>query len=353
MGYVARGTWVDRWYDTSSTGGQFVRPDARFRSWISPGEDFPPESGRYHLYVSWACPWAHRTLIYRALKGLQDAIGVTVVDPLMLSDGWTIAAGADPVNNAKALWQVYAKADPDYIGRATVPVLWDRERRTIVNNESGDIIRMLDAWPGVKRPLFRPPEFAAEIDALNDEIYRAVNNGVYRAGFATTQAAYEEAFRELFAMLDRLEERLRTRAFLHGEQITETRLAAVHDAGALRRGLPRPLQVQPQPPGRLSRAVGFHARALPGAGRRRDGTIRSHQDALLRQPPHHQSDRHHSGRAARRFCRADPACGVAARRMTPRGRRGGRIGRLSRLRQQTDRAGVRCRRGASPYIGFD
>jgi len=222
MGYVARGTWVDRWYDTSSTGGQFVRPDARFRSWISPGEDFPPESGRYHLYVSWACPWAHRTLIYRALKGLEDAIGVTVVDPLMLSDGWTIAAGADPVNNAKALWQVYAKADPDYIGRATVPVLWDRERRTIVNNESGDIIRMFDAWPGAMGPLFRPPEFAAEIDALNDEIYRAVNNGVYRAGFATTQAAYEEAFRELFAMLDRLEERLRTRAFLHGEQITET-----------------------------------------------------------------------------------------------------------------------------------
>jgi len=222
MGYVARGTWVDRWYDTSSTGGQFVRPDARFRSWISPGEDFPPESGRYHLYVSWACPWAHRTLIYRALKGLEDAIGVTVVDPLMLSDGWTIAAGADPVNNAKALWQVYAKADPDYIGRATVPVLRDRERRTIVNNESGDIIRMFDAWPGAMGPLFRPPEFAAEIDALNDEIYRAVNNGVYRAGFATTQAAYEEAFRELFAMLDRLEERLRTRAFLHGEQITET-----------------------------------------------------------------------------------------------------------------------------------
>src|ERR1051326_6949372 len=222
MGYVARGKWVDQWYDTAATGGRFVRQDARFRAWIGAGDEFPPEPGRYHLYVSWACPWAHRTLIYRALKRLQNAIGVTVVDPLMLADGWTMAAGADPVNGAKCLWQVYAKADPDYVGRATVPVLWDRQRRTIVNNESGDIIRMLDAWPGGKGPVFRPPALADAIDALNEEIYRAVNNGVYRAGFATTQAAYEEAYRELFAMLDRLEERLRGQSFLHGEEITET-----------------------------------------------------------------------------------------------------------------------------------
>jgi putative glutathione S-transferase len=222
MGYVARGKWVDQWYDTAATGGRFVRQDARFRARIGEGEEFSPEPGRYHLYVSWACPWAHRTLIYRALKGLQDAIGVTVVDPLMLADGWTIPAGADPVNGAKFLWQVYAKADPDYVGRATVPVLWDRQRQTIVNNESGDIIRMLDAWPGAKGPRFRPPALAGAIDALNEEIYRAVNNGVYRAGFATTQAAYEEAYRALFAMLDRLEERLRGQSFLHGEQITET-----------------------------------------------------------------------------------------------------------------------------------
>jgi putative glutathione S-transferase len=213
---------VDQWYDTAATGGRFVRQDARFRSWISAGGEFSPELGRYHLYVSWACPWAHRTLIYRALKGLQDAIGVTVVDPLMLADGWTIPAGADPVNAATALWQVYAKADQDYVGRATVPVLWDRRRNTIVNNESGDIIRMLDVWPGARGPQFRPPALAAEIDALNDEIYRAVNNGVYRAGFATSQAAYEEAYRDLFAMLDRLEERLRTHSFLLGEQVTET-----------------------------------------------------------------------------------------------------------------------------------
>jgi putative glutathione S-transferase len=222
MGYVARGRWVDEWYDTAATGGRFVRQEARFRGRVGEGEEFSPEAGRYHLYVSWACPWAHRTLIYRALKGLQDAIGVTVVDPLMLGDGWTISAGADPVNNAGALWRIYAKADQDYVGRATVPVLWDRRRATIVNNESGDIIRMLDAWPGAKGPRFRPPALAAEIDALNDEIYRAINNGVYRAGFATTQAAYEEAYRSLFAMLDRLEERLRPRAFLHGEQVTET-----------------------------------------------------------------------------------------------------------------------------------
>jgi glutathionyl-hydroquinone reductase len=222
MGYLARGRWVDEWYDTASTSGRFVRQDARFRSWMSEGGEFSPEPGRYHLYVSWACPWAHRTLIYRALKGLQDAIGVTVVDPLMLSDGWVIRPGTDPINHARFLWQIYAKADPDYVGRATVPVLWDRWRETIVNNESGDIIRMFDAWPGAKGPLFRPPERASEIDALNEEIYRSVNNGVYRAGFATTQAAYEEAFSELFAMLDRLEYRLRGQPFLLGEQVTET-----------------------------------------------------------------------------------------------------------------------------------
>ena len=221
MGYLARGTWVDQWYDTASSGGRFVRQDSRFRSWIGQDRDYPPEAGRYHLYVSWACPWAHRTLIYRVLKGLKDSIGVSVVDPLMLSNGWVIAPDADPVNRAQFLWEVYAKADPDYIGRATVPVLWDRQRETIVNNESGEIIRMFDAWPGARGPLFRPPELASNIDALNAEIYRAVNNGVYRAGFATTQAAYEEAYQELFAMLDRIEHRFGGQSFLLGEQITE------------------------------------------------------------------------------------------------------------------------------------
>src|SRR5262249_17920784 len=140
----------------------------------------------------------------------------------MLSDGWTISPGADPVNDARFLWQVYVKADPDYSGRVTVPVLWDRKRATIVNNESGDIIWQLDAWPGAKGPLFRPPELTAEIDGLNDYIYRAVTNRVYRAGFATSQSAYEQAYDELFAMLDRLEGRLRDRPFLHGDRVTET-----------------------------------------------------------------------------------------------------------------------------------
>jgi putative glutathione S-transferase len=221
MGYLMRGTWVDQWYDTASSGGRFVRQDSRFRSWVGEDGDFLPEAGRYHLYVLWACPWAHRTLIYRGLKGLEDAIGVIVVDPLMLSNGWVIAADADPLNHVQFLWQVYAKADPDYIGRATVPVLWDRRRETIVNNESSEIIRMFDTWPGARGPLFRPAELASSIDALNAEIYPAVNNGVYRAGFATTQAAYEEAYRELFAMLDRLECRLSERSFLLGDQVTE------------------------------------------------------------------------------------------------------------------------------------
>ena len=221
MGYLQRGTWVDQWYDTASSGGRFVRQDSCFRSWVGQDPDYPPEAGRYHLYVSWACPWAHRTLIYRVLKGLKDSIGVSVVDPLMLSNGWVIAPDADPVNHARFLWQVYAKADANYVGRVTVPVLWDRRRETIVNNESGEIIRMFDAWPGAQGPLFRPPELASDIDALNAEIYPAVNNGVYRAGFATTQAAYEEAYQALFAMLDRIEHRLGGQSFLLGEQITE------------------------------------------------------------------------------------------------------------------------------------
>jgi glutathionyl-hydroquinone reductase len=155
MGYLARGTWVDEWYDTASSGGRFVRQDSGFRSCVRRGGDYPPEPDRYHLYVSWACPWASRTMIYRALKGLKDTISVTVVDPLMLSHGWVIASGADPINHADFLWQVYAKADANYVGRVTVPVLWDRRRETIVNNESSEIIRMFDEWPGSPGPLAR------------------------------------------------------------------------------------------------------------------------------------------------------------------------------------------------------
>jgi len=221
MGMLVDGVWRDVWYDTAATGGAFQRPATQFRAALSPDGPFAPEAGRYHLYASWACPWAHRVLIYRKLKGLEDAISVSTVEPLMLEDGWTLAEGADPVNGARFLWQVYAKAAPGYTGRVTVPVLWDRERNTIVNNESAEIIRMLDAWPGARGPLLRPPELAAEIGALNDMIYLAINNGVYPAGFATSQAAYEEAFEALFAALDALEARLKDRAFLLGDRPTE------------------------------------------------------------------------------------------------------------------------------------
>jgi putative glutathione S-transferase len=221
MGVMVDGVWRDQWYDTSSTGGKFERPRTLFRSRVEPGGAFEPEPGRYHLYASWACPWAHRTLIYRRLKGLEDAVGVTYVDPLMLANGWTLAEGADPILHARALWQVYAQADRHYSGRVTVPLLWDRLTATIVNNESAEIIRMFDAWPGARGELLRPPELAAEIDALNEAIYPAINNGVYRAGFATTQAAYEEAYDQVFAMLDALEARLTGRRFLLGERVTE------------------------------------------------------------------------------------------------------------------------------------
>lgn len=219
MGLLVDGVWHDRWYDTAATDGAFVRPPSRFRGQID--HDVVPTAGRYHLYVSWACPWAHRTLIYRALKGLEQAITVTVVDPVMLEQGWTLPLGADIVNGASALWQVYVRADPHYTGRVTVPVLWDRRAESIVSNESADIIRMFDDWPGASGVKFRRAETATEIDDLNGEIYPNLNNGVYRAGFATGQAAYEEAYRKLFATLDWLEKRLENRAFLLGDEVCE------------------------------------------------------------------------------------------------------------------------------------
>lgn len=221
MGLLVDGVWRDEWYDTATTGGRFQRPPTQFRDRVEPGGRFAPQAGRYRLYVSWACPWAHRTLIYRKLKGLEKTIDVTYVEPLMLENGWEIAEGADPLNGARRLWEIYVKADPRYSGRVSVPVLWDAVHQTIVSNESAEIIRMLDAWPGARGPLFRPPELAAAIDALNDEIYPAINNGVYRTGFATTQSAYEEAYDRLFAALDVLEARLADSAFLLGDRPTE------------------------------------------------------------------------------------------------------------------------------------
>jgi putative glutathione S-transferase len=236
MGLLVDGQWQDRWYDTASTGGKFVRKEAQFRNWVTPdgapgpsGEGgFEAAAGRYHLYVSYACPWAHRTLIFRRLKGLEDAISVSVVHWYMAEDGWTFAPGpgvvADPINGAPFMRDVYTAADPRYTGRVTVPVLWDKERSTIVSNESSEIIRMLNsAFDGIGATPgdYYPAALREEIDAVNERVYGDVNNGVYKSGFATTQEAYEDAVKTLFGTLDWLEERLGGQRYLVGDQITE------------------------------------------------------------------------------------------------------------------------------------
>ena len=236
MGLLVDGQWQDRWYDTSSTGGKFVRKEAQFRNWVTPdgapgptGEGgFEAAAGRYHLYVSYACPWAHRTLIFRRLKGLEDAIPVSVVHWYMAEDGWTFAPGpgvvADPINGAPFMRDVYTAADPHYTGRVTVPVLWDKERNTIVSNESSEIIRMLNsAFDGIGATPgdYYPEALREEIDAVNERVYGDVNNGVYKSGFATSQEAYEEAVTTLFGTLDWLEERQGGQRYLVGDQITE------------------------------------------------------------------------------------------------------------------------------------
>ena len=214
-----------------SSGGRFVRNESSFRDWVRADGStrFAPEAGRYHLYVSLACPWAHRTLIFRKLKGLEHAISLSVVDPYMGINGWEFGNSEgcipDTVNDAKFLHQIYTKAEPRYSGRVTVPVLWDREHATIVNNESSEIIRMFnsefDAVASNPELDFHPEELSDEIDATNAFVYPNVNNGVYRCGFATTQEAYEEAFGELFRTLDELERRLGSQRYLVGDRITE------------------------------------------------------------------------------------------------------------------------------------
>jgi glutathionyl-hydroquinone reductase len=226
MGLLVDGAWRDQWYDTASTGGRFQRQQSRFRNWITAdgASGFAAEPGRYHLYVSYACPWAHRTLIFRTLKGLENAISMAVVQPLMLENGWELAEGADPVNGARYLYEVYQKAVPDYTGRVTVPTLWDTRTQTIVSNESADIIRMFNsAFAALQSDSFDyyPAELREEIDQVNERIYATVNNGVYRAGFATSQDAYEEAYDALFATLDWIEDRLSRQRYLVGSRITE------------------------------------------------------------------------------------------------------------------------------------
>lgn len=236
MGLLQKGKWVDQWYDTKSNGGHFVRKAPQFRSWVSadgaagPSGDsgFKAEPGRYHLYVSLACPWAHRTLIFRALKGLEQMISISVVHWYMAEDGWTFDVGdgvvPDTVNAVKLMHEIYTKAMPDYSGRVTVPVLWDKQTKTIVSNESSEIIRMFNTAfdaVGAKVGDYYPPDLRSEIDSLNERIYTTVNNGVYRCGFATTQEAYEQAITPLFDTLDWLEDRLRAKRYLTGDQITE------------------------------------------------------------------------------------------------------------------------------------
>ena len=231
MGLLVDGVWRDAWYDTKASGGAFVRKDSAFRDWVTAdgSSGFAAEPGRYHLYVSLACPWASRAVILRELKRLEDLISLSIVDPHMGAEGWVFghAPGCipDTVNGFHALHQVYTAAKPDYTGRVTVPVLWDKARQTIVNNESADIVRMLNSAfdaVGADAALdFYPEPLREEIDKVNRAVYDDVNNGVYKAGFATTQQAYESAFDALFARLDRLEERLARRRWLVGDRITE------------------------------------------------------------------------------------------------------------------------------------
>ena len=236
MGLMRDGRWLDTALLSKSPEGRFLRSESGFRNWITPDGSpgptgqagFAAEPGRYHLYVSLACPWAHRTLILRELKGLQHAISLSVVHWFMGADGWTFADGpgmvADPVYSARTLHQIYSATLPDYSGRVTVPVLFDKETYAIVSNESSEIIRMMNSAfdrVGASPGDYYPPHLRSEIDGLNAEIYGRVNNGVYKAGFATTQEAYEEAVWPLFATLDSLEERLSERRYLFGERITE------------------------------------------------------------------------------------------------------------------------------------
>lgn len=227
MGLLIDGKWHDRWYDTENSQGEFKREQSQFRGQIG-SDEFPAEANRYHLYVSLACPWAHRALIFRRLKKLESLISVSVVSPIMLEHGWTFdidqGSSGDPLHNAKYLHELYTRNQHDYSGRVTVPVLWDKKQQRIVNNESADIIRQFNyAFVGLaeKTQDYYPESLQADIDAINDEIYNKVNNGVYRCGFATTQQAYEDAYEALFSALDTIESQLGTQRFLCGDTISE------------------------------------------------------------------------------------------------------------------------------------
>lgn len=236
MGLLMNGVWHDQWYDTRESQGKFIRQASQFRNWITADgsagitgkSGFKAELGRYHLYISLACPWAHRTLIFRTLKGLEDIIPVSIVHWFMGENGWTFTAGegviVDSLFNSEYLYQIYTQADANYTGRVTVPVLWDKQTQTIVSNESSEIIRMFNSAfdkIGAKEGDYYPVALREEIENLNDRIYHNINNGVYKCGFATTQQAYEEALTPLFETLNWLEERLSQQHYLTGDNITE------------------------------------------------------------------------------------------------------------------------------------
>jgi putative glutathione S-transferase len=229
MGLLQQGKWVDKWYDTKNNDGEFRRQDSRFRRWLTANgaagpngeQGFKAEKGRYHLYVSLACPWAHRTLIFRELKGLQEYIDVTAVEPIMLENGWELN---DPLYGLDYAYQLYLKADPGYEGRVTVPILWDKQTQTIVSNESSEIIRMFNTafnhLTGDQTDYY-PEKLRSKIDSVNTRVYDTINNGVYLCGFATFQQAYEKAFKALFESLDWVEDILSKQPYLAGEQLTE------------------------------------------------------------------------------------------------------------------------------------
>ena len=227
MGVLIEGEWCED-ADRNDDAGHYKRAETQFRNWIEPDGDFAPEAGRYHLYVSYACPWAHRTLIFRKLKGLDDKISVSVVHPFMGEDGWTFEPGdgvvPDCVNQKRFLREVYLCADSAYTGRVSVPVLWDKKAGTIVSNESSEIIRMFNtAFDGIGAAAgdYYPVDLRSEIDAVNERVYHTLNNGVYKCGFATTQSAYDEAAGALFDTLDWLDERLAERRYLVDDRVTE------------------------------------------------------------------------------------------------------------------------------------
>jgi len=226
MGLIVDGQWVDKWYDTKNSDGKFVRQDSAYRGTINNKSDnvYQVEAGRYHLYVSLACPWAHRALIFRQLKGLEIIISVSVVEPEMLDKGWSFSEKGDDLYQLKQMFEIYLKGDENYQGRVTVPVLWDKKTATIVNNESSDIIRIFNSafneLTGNDDDYY-PTQLQVEIDRVNQLIYDDINNGVYKAGFATSQSIYQLAYQSLFNRLDWLEQRLAKQRYLVGDKITE------------------------------------------------------------------------------------------------------------------------------------